>query len=230
MKFALKIGGSLLFNKNNELNVVFLQSFLKIMKKIQQLQHEIIVIVGGGKIARKYIDISREFNAKEESCDEVGIYASRLNAKLIASLDSDLFYLDIPNTVADAISYLNSEKNKKFVLIGGVRPGQSTNAVAAEVAEKLNADAILNATDVDHVYSEDPKINPNAKKIEKLNYDEFSKYVDKQARAGKYKLFDYRAFKIIKRSKIKTYMFSGKEPENILKIINGEKIGTLISD
>ncbi|NHI93594.1 MAG: UMP kinase [Candidatus Lokiarchaeota archaeon] len=228
MKFALKIGGSLLFKDDNSVNIVFLEDLIKVLRKIKKLKHDIIIIIGGGKIARNFIEIARNFNASEENCDQVGIYASRLNAMLIASIDPEIFHQEIPVDVDTAIIYLTDNKGK-FIVMGGVIPGQSTNAVAAEAAEQLKADAILNATDVDYVYSADPKVDPNAKPLKKISYGEFSKLIDKDAKAGKYKLFDYRAFKIIERSKIKTYMFSGKDPENIFKIINGEKIGTIIS-
>jgi len=230
MKFALKIGGSLLFKGDGEIDEFFLKNFITVMKKLQLTEHEIIIIVGGGKVARKYIEVTRNFNASEEICDHVGITVSRLNAKLIASLEFHLFNPQIPTSVETAIGLLTSTKEKKFVVMGGLIPGQSTNAVAAQVAEEFKADAILNATDVDHVYSADPKVDPNAKPLKKLSYEEFSKLIDKEAKAGGYKLFDYRAFKIIERSKIKTHMFSGRNPDNIFRIINGVNIGTIISD
>ena len=230
MKFALKIGGSLLFKPDGEIDDFFLKNFISVMKKIQQTEHQIILIVGGGKVARKFIEVTRKFNAPEEICDEVGITASRLNARLIISLEKDLFNPQVPTDVETAIGLLASTKEKKFVVMGGLIPGQSTNAVAAQVAEKWNADAILNATDVDHVYSADPKKDPDAKPLKKLTYQEFSKYIDKEAKAGKYKLFDYRAFQIIERAKIKTHMFSGRNPDNIYRIINGLDIGTVISE
>ena len=228
MKFALKIGGSLLFKEDGTINIIFLKDLMKVLENIHKLRHQIIMIIGGGKIARQFIKIARDFNASEEICDQVGIYASRLNAMLIVSMDSDLFHPEIPVDVETAIIYLNDNK-EKIIVMGGVIPGQSTNAVAAEVAEQLKADAILNATDVDYVYSADPKIDLDAKPLKKLNYAEFSKLISKETKAGKYKLFDYRAFKIIQRSQIKTCMFSGKNPDNILRIIKGEQIGTVIS-
>ena len=228
MKFALKIGGSLLFTDNGSIDVTFLKDLIKVLQEIRKLKHKVILIIGGGKVARRFIEVARNFNASEEICDQVGIYASRLNAMLVVSMDENLFHPEIPVDVETAIIYLNDNQGK-FIVMGGMIPGQSTNAVTAEVAEQLEANAILNATDVDYVYSADPKIDPDAKPLKKLSYDEFSKLIDKEAKAGKYKLFDYRAFKIIQRSQIKTCMFSGKNPENILKIIKGEKIGTVIS-
>ena len=230
MKYALKIGGSLIFKDDGEINEFFLKKLVTVMKKIQLTDHDLIIIIGGGKVARKYIDVTRNFNASEEICDLIGITASRLNAKLIISLEVDLFNPQVPTDIETAIGLLSSTKEKKFVVMGGLIPGQSTNAVAAQIAEQWKADAILNATDVDHVYTADPKVDPDAKPLKKLSYEEFSKYVDKEAKAGKYKLFDYRAFKIIERSKIKTHMFSGRNPDNIFRIINGVQIGTVITE
>ena len=78
------------------------------------------------------------------------------------------------------------------------------------------------------MYSDDPKVNRNAIKYSKLSPSELVSIINKAAmRAGVNVVMDLLAAKIIERSKIRTVVFLG-EPENILKIINGERIGTLI--
>jgi len=114
-------------------------------------------------------------------------------------------------------------------VLGGLQPGQSTNAVAAATAEAINADLLINATNVDGVYTDDPQKNPNAKKINQIKVDELLKMmIGFELSAGGYELFDPVAVKIVKRSKIPTWIIDGRDVNNIEKVLRGEKVGTKI--
>jgi len=93
----------------------------------------------------------------------------------------------------------------------------------------MGADQLINITDVDYVYTDDPKLNPEAKPIEEMKVDDFIDLIMKNTgNAGTYKLFDVTAAQIIRRSRILLKFVSGKDPENILKAVNNEKVGTII--
>jgi uridylate kinase len=96
-------------------------------------------------------------------------------------------------------------------------------------AEAVEADLFINATDVDGVYTEDPKKVTEAKKLDVIELDELLKIsLEGELKAGSYKLFDLLAVKIVQRSGIKTVIIDGRAPENIERVINGEKIGTMV--
>ncbi|MHA1377802.1 MAG: UMP kinase [Candidatus Helarchaeota archaeon] len=225
MRIVIKLGGSLIQNENGEIRTKYLKKLVKILKKIKE-DHEIAMVVGGGKSARSYISSARELGAPESFSDEIGIEIAKIHARLlITALDRESY----PKTLDSLSDAASAFESGKIVILGGLQPGQSTNAVASLLAERIKADLLINATNVQGIYTNDPKKDPSAKKIDILNITDFSKLIDKEkSKAGEYSLFDYVAYLIIKRSKIPTIFVSGEDPKNILKIINNEKIGTRI--
>ncbi len=224
MRVVIKIGGSLIQDKKGDLIVKRLMEYSKVILK--KKKDVACIIVGGGKTARKYIEAARKLGASEGLCDEIGIRAAQLNAQImIGALDKEA-YPTIPETLQEVAE---AAATGKIVLVGGLQPGQSTNAVAALVAERLKADMLINVTDVDGVYTKDPKIDPSAKKLNKVRVNELQDIISKTGFfAGKYKLFDPIALKILGRSKIPTWIINGEDPKNILKAIKGKDVGTCI--
>ncbi|WP_455277152.1 UMP kinase [[Eubacterium] cellulosolvens] len=223
MKIVLKLGG-FLFTK--ELDFDLIQAYAELLKKLFSEGHQLIVVTGGGKGAREYIEAAREMGASETICDEIGIEYTRLNSRLLISAIPKETFPDVPQNIQEIN---NSLRFNKIIIMGGLQPGQSTNAVAALAAELICADILVNATDVDCIYEDDPKTNPDAKMHDKIKImDLFDMIIKKRSIAGSYKLFDLVAVNLIARSKIPTWFVNGKDPKNIEKIIHGEHIGTRI--
>ncbi len=227
MKYIIKIGGSLLMDKDGKIKVAEIKQIAKNIEILLKEGHEIVVVVGGGVEARKYISAMRALGASEGYCDEIGIRVSRVNARLLISALKGLVYPIPPRTLEET---LQAASIKRLIVLGGLVPGQSTNAVAAIVAELIGAKILINVTDVDGIYTTDPNKDPNAEKFDEITPAQFYQLIDKpdSTRAGKYELFDLLALKIIERSKIYTHFISGKNPDNIVKVIKGEKIGTRV--
>jgi uridylate kinase len=113
--------------------------------------------------------------------------------------------------------------------MGGLQPGQSTNAVAALAAEITRAEILVNGTDVDGVYTEDPKKNPKAKLIRSVNVDKLLSWaMGGEVFAGRYELLDPLAIKIMQRAKMPTRFVSLADPGNILAALQGKDIGTRV--
>jgi uridylate kinase len=227
MRAVLKIGGSLIQDEKGDIRVERFTEYAKVVLKLRKENIEIIaIVVGGGKTARKYIEAARKLGAAEGLCDEIGIRAAQLNAQVMTGALDREAYPTIPETLQEVAE---AAATGKIVVVGGLQPGQSTNAVAALVAERIKADILINATNVDGVYTKDPKKDPNAEKLDQVTIKEIQEIInDKGFFAGKYELFDMIALKILERSKISTWIINGEDPKNILKIIAGEKVGTRI--
>ncbi|MDQ4050123.1 MAG: UMP kinase, partial [Thermoproteota archaeon] len=120
----------------------------KISEKVQP-----VVVAGGGKFARHYISTARSFGSDEASLDILGIEVSRLNARLLILALGDQVYPTVPEDLEQVSKAITTNK---IVVTGGLHPGQSTNATAALIAEKVKASKFLNATDVDGIYDSDP--------------------------------------------------------------------------
>ena len=131
---------------------------------------------------------------------------------------------EIPVNIDELKHYFASGK---IVTMGGLTPGHSTNAVAAIAAETINADLFINATDVDGVYTSDPSKDKNAKRLDEVNVSRLAEILSKvEISAGAYELMDPLAIRIIQRSKIPTVVLDGRSPENVVKALRGERIGT----
>jgi uridylate kinase len=185
-----------------------------------------VVITGGGNIARHYIDLARGFGSDEASLDLLGIEVSRLNAKLLLHSVGGRVYPKVPTNLEEvSIAAVTDEP----VILGGLHPGQSTNATSALVAEKVKAQLFVNATDVNGIYDSDPNINRHAKAFKKITVDKCIEILGKNSSmAGKYDLMDMVALKIIERSRIPTVILRASVT-NIIKAIKSDtKIGTRI--
>ncbi len=227
MKLVIKIGGSLILDKDGQIRVAEIKKFAKVIETLLKDGHDIVIVVGGGSEARKYIAAMRALGASEGYCDEIGIRVSRVNARLLINALKGVVYPIPPRTLEET---LQAASSRRAVVLGGLQPGQSTNAVAAIVAELLGANILINVTDVEGIYAADPNVDPHAEKLDEITTEKLFQLINKPDSnlAGKYQLFDYLALKIVERSKIYTHFISGKNPDNILKVVKGEKIGTRI--
>jgi len=222
MKIVVSIGGSVLIENTDPERV---DAFASVLNDIAP-NNSIFVVVGGGETARKYISIGRALGANEAICDRIGIDVTRLNAYLLILALRGAAYPEVLRTYQDA---LVAEREKKIVVMGGVSPGYTTDAVSAILAEYVGADLLINATSVDGVYSSDPKVNPESKRYEEMTAGELVEIVIRtKLDAGSTSVIDPVGAKVIERTGIKTIVLDGREPSNILRAFRGEKIGTVI--
>lgn len=225
MRAVLKLGGSLLYDDKGQILTDRMRAYAKAVDSFVRDGNSMVIVVGGGKPARTFIAAARELGASEAQCDWLGIRVARNNAELLGAALGNIAYPKIVETLDELETSICIGK---VVLMGGLTPGQSTNAVAALAAETVQADMLFNATNVDGIYDRDPK-ESGAKKLDQVNVDELSKILSGTGtRAGEYKLFDPVAIRVVGRSRIPTVIFNGNEPENLLRIVKGEKIGSEI--
>ncbi len=197
-------------------------SFLAKISKICQP----IVVAGGGRIARHYINHARTSGADESTLDELGIEISRLNAKLLIYALDGRAYSRPPTSLQEV---RDAADGGLIVVAGGLHPGQSTNGTAALIAEKTGAAQFLNATDVDGVYDMDPNKSKNAKKFKKIELKHLKNIlVHEDSVAGGHDLMDIVALKIIERSRIRTKIIKA-DTKVIEKAIRGDSVGTEIT-
>jgi uridylate kinase len=223
LKIVIKIGGHLFSSK---LCPKEIETYSRLLQKLQSEGYRIVVVVGGGEEARRYIRTAKKLGASELICDLLGIAVSRINARLLITSLKDAAYPEVPATITALRQFYETGK---LVVMGGTQPGQSTNAVGILAAEAIDADMFINATDVDGVYTSDPKKDPQAKKLDIIKTDQFlTTILVERLEAGGYALFDPIAIKIVERSGITTRIIDGRKPMNIERAVKGELVGTLI--
>jgi uridylate kinase len=202
-----------------------IRGYADLFKELVNNNTQAVVVTGGGKEARRYIDAARIFGADESSLDELGLEVSRLNARLLIYAMGNSAYPYVPRDLQEVSIAVESNK---VVVTGGLHPGQSTNATSALIAERIKASMFINATDVDGIYTADPRINRDAKLIKRISVKELlMMLMNEKFNAGTYELMDIVALKVIERSKIPTRVIKASV-ENIRLVIDGYDIGTQI--
>ncbi|HYF99302.1 MAG TPA: UMP kinase [Candidatus Saccharimonadales bacterium] len=221
-RIVIKLSGSLFsFNTTSK----ELKEYIELIKKIGE-HYQPVIVTGGGKIARFYINLSRELGLDESGLDLIGIQVSHLNAKLLIAGLGDLCYPVTPKNLEEISLALISDK---IIITGGIYPGQSTNATSALIAERIGAIKFFNATDVDGIYDSDPRTNTNATRFDSIKVrDCIDILKNEKSMAGTYDLMDLISLKVIERSKLPTVVFKANI-QDIEKLVLGEgKMGTEI--
>jgi uridylate kinase len=215
MKVVISMGGSILASPAP--NVDLIRDFASLLISMKSEGHIILVVVGGGQLARDYIAAVKALGADWKESDGVGIAATRMNAMLLSAALGEYGAYEIPgDTGIDC-------ESPKITVMGGVKPGQTTDAVAAELAVRCNFDMLLIATNVDGVYESDPRESPDAKKIKSMNTSELISIVGDEHSPGMKAVVDPVAAAKIHKSGTKTIVVDGQNLKNIENAINGKE-------
>lgn len=201
------------------------------IKKARELGAEIAVVVGGGNIFRGMKN-SAKLGMDQVSGDYVGMLATVMNA---VALQSALNQIHIPCRIQSAITmnqiaepYIRHrairhlEKGRVVIFAAGTgNPFFTTDTAAALRASEINAQALLMAKNgVDGVYTDDPKVNPNAEKLDCIKYDDII--------INGLKVMDTSACTLCKQNDIPIIVFDFDAKDAITDILNDKKIGTYI--
>lgn len=223
MKIVVRVGGSVVASPPNS---VLIGKYADLLKDLKRQGHEVVAVVGGGALARDFIRVAGELGLDEAKRDWAAIYVSRLFAQLFVMRLGEASCGTVPVSLDDAVDCL---KRGKIVVMGGLKPGMTTDAVAAMIGERIGADLLVKASDVDGIFTKDPKKHPDAKKIDELKFKDLSRlFEENRHRAGIHQVLDPEAVKILEKSKIRIVMVNGFKPENVLSAVKGKKVGTTI--
>lgn len=207
-----------------------LEYFTQEIKQIHRLQVEIAIVVGGGNIFRGRTAGDRGIS--RVTADNMGMLATVINA---LALQDFLENADIPTRVQTAIEmravaepYIRRrairhlEKGRVVIMAAGTgNPYFTTDTAAALRASEIKADAVIKATKVDGVYESDPVANRNAVKYETISYLDV-------LNLG-LKVMDSTAVSLCMDNNIPIIVFNFNQTGNLLRVIIGDKIGTIIS-
>ncbi|MDR2698800.1 MAG: UMP kinase [Candidatus Methanoplasma sp.] len=223
-KVVVSIGGSILIPGKDD--PVYIKKLTEAIKEVSKTV-QVVIVCGGGRIARYYTETGAVLGGTTYQLDMLGIGATRLNAQLLAVSLGDLSSADIPTTAAEASARSTPDN---IVIMGGTVPGHTTDAVAMMVAREMRADRVVNATSVEAVFSDDPKKDPAAERFSEMSIDELGDIVYKEHGAGKSSVFDPLGIKIAKEEKIDILMIDGRNLSELKNAVLGKEIkGTYVS-
>ncbi len=222
MKAVVSIGGSVLAP---DLSADRVAGYAAVLERIDGA-HDLGVVVGGGEVAREYIEAGRAVGANEIELDHLGIAVTRVNARLLIAALSDRAAPTPPESYETGREAL---KRGDMPVMGGTVAGQTTDAVAAAFAEYVDADLLVLATSVAGVYDADPDTHADAEQFDRLTAAELLDVVgDIEMAAGSKAPVDLLAAKLIERSGLRTIVLDGTDPERIADAIAGDHDGTEI--
>ena len=230
-RVLLKISGEALAgDERRGLNFDVINKVADAIKECTQLGVQVGVVVGGGNFWRGKKDGGDDM--QRVRADHMGMLATVINALAIADC---LEQRDVPVRVQTAIEmdriaepYIRSkairhlEKGRVVVFgCGTGNPFFSTDTAAALRAVEIGADAILLAKNVDGVYDSDPRVNPEAKLLRDITYQEVQE--------RDLKVMDASAITICRENKVPCIrVFGLDDPQNILRVIEGDMMGTVV--
>ena len=226
MVTVISLGGSIA--APNGVDVDFLKDFVSLIRSFIEADsnRRFIFVVGGGGPARQWQNAYREIcgQVKDEEADWIGIMATRLNAQLIKAVMGDLCAQEVvtnPGQVDPLTGHV--------LVAAGWKPGFSTDYDAVLLAERFGADAVINLSNIEKVYTADPKTDPNARPIDKISWADFRSMVGDEWVPGKNVPFDPVASRHAEKIGLKVICAAGKNLENLKKILGGEDFfGTTI--
>jgi uridylate kinase len=223
MRTVIRIGGSVIASP---INTSLIAKYAEIIETIKRQGHEVVVVTGGGQLAREFINLAKNLCLDMQSQDELAISVSRLFAQLFVKKLADQTCSKVATTLDEAAECL--EKGK-IAVMGGLKPGITTDAVAALVAERVKADLLLKGTDQEGIYDKDPCKHKDAKKLDALTFDDLQGVLAETThQAGIHQIIDPEAVKVLKRRHVTLVVVNGFKPENILAALRGERIGTTV--
>lgn len=226
MVTVISLGGSIVAPENPDSD--FLGSFVALIREFlkQDEKRRFILVVGGGGPARSWQKAYRSVveASSDEQADWIGIMATRLNAQLLKAIMGEWCPQEVvidPTQVGPFVG--------RVLVAAGWKPGFSTDYDAVLLAERFQADRVINLSNIAKVYTDDPKKNPTAKPIDQISWADFRSIIGDQWVPGKNVPFDPVASRHAAKLNLPVICAAGKDLDNLRNILlNQPFVGTRI--
>ncbi len=231
-RILLKLSGEALMGENGDvLNPAIIAQYAKDIKQIVEAGVEVAIVIGGGNIYRGMNEA--ETGIERAHGDYMGMLATVINGMAMqAGLEKAGVYTRLQSAIKMeqiAEPYIRRRAmrhlEKRRVVIFGAGTGNpyfTTDTAGSLRAIEIKADVILKGTRVDGIYTADPEKDPSATKFEKISYREC---INKNL-----KVMDMTAFTLCMENHLPIIVFDMNKTGNLLKVVMGENVGTLVND
>lgn len=203
---AVSLGGSFLV-KESGVDTQLTRDIAAVLMRAAQTRR-VLAVVGGGAVARTYIRGARDLGAGETALDDLGIAVTRINARVLLAALPQAYPLP-PRTFDEAIL---ASRSFPVVVMGGTHAGHTTDAVTVMLGDKAHASRVVIATNVDGVYTADPKKDPTAKLLPRLTHEELLRITSGgDAKAGSAGVIDPLGARMLARSGMECAVVDGRD-------------------
>ncbi len=200
------------------------------VKKVVEDGHQVVIMVGGGNYVRG-AQIAGH-GIKRVTGDHMGMLGTLINALALTDIFEDhgvqtrclsnIFAEQVAEPFVFRLANKHLQKNRVIIVAGGIgRPYLTTDTAAVSLALEMDCNVVLKATKVDGVYSKDPAKHDDAKRVEKMSFQE-------AVENSSITVMDKAALGLAMEQNMPVIVFDAMKADNLLKVVNGETIGTLI--
>lgn len=216
---VISLGGSVIVP--GDVNVRFLRVFVRFLRRLAR-RRQVIVITGGGSTARRYIARARDAGARlDRDLHWIGIRTTQLNAELLRAV------LGLKEPVVTELRQVQKRRSG-IVVAAGARPGVTTDVGAITFANVVDAPMVVNITNVDGVYTADPRRERSARLLRRLSWREYRRMFNMKMRPGIHVPFDPIAARLAERSGIRVVILSSNLKNLERALAGGHFRGTVI--
>lgn len=225
-RIIVSVGGSLIVP--DTVDTTFLSALRALILEKVLGGLSFVVIAGGGRTARRYQEAaSAVADTSATDLDWLGIHSTRLNGHLLRTIFREVAH---PVIITNPDEVLDVPPEAAVVVAAGYRPGASTDLRAVQIAERSGARRVVNLSNIDYVYTADPKANRDAKKIEKTSWPEFRKLIPEEWDPGLSAPFDPVAAREAERLGLEVAILNGTHLDRFSAYLAGSPFeGTIIS-
>lgn len=223
---VMSVGGSLIVP--DHIDTLFLGELKNLIERQVTLTGKrFIIIAGGGKTARRYQDAAGAVTELDpEDLDWMGIHATRLNGHLLRTIFRDIAY---PVMITNPDEIRDIPPNTHLIIAAGYRPGASTDLRAVQIAAGCGAKRLINLSNIDYVYTADPRKDSHAEKIENITWHDFMRLIPTEWNPGLSSPFDPVAARAAQTYNIEVSIINGNKITELEKYLEGAVfVGTRI--
>lgn len=220
---VVSVGGSLIVP--GEIDVLFLRKLKSLVRRYIKKGWRFVIITGGGKTSRRYqyaADVLTPL--RRWDIDWIGIHATRLNAQLLRAI-----FVKEAHPVIIKNPHKKVNAKEPVIIAAGWKPGSSTDYDAVLIAKNMGAQKVVNLSDINYVYTKDPKKFKDAKPIAKISWREFRRIIPKRWDPGIHSPFDPVASAHAEKAGLEVTIMNGKKLNELEKYLAGKPFrGTVI--
>ncbi len=225
-RIIISLGGSLIVPEG--IDAEFAANFKKFIVAHIKKGYRFILVTGGGKTARRYIEAAAQITRiTNEDRDWLGIHATRMNAHLVRTIFREYAHPRINTNPHDLEDFYSAPE--PILVAAGWRPGFSTDFDAVVIGKYLDVSRIINLSNIERVYDKDPRVHADAVPYDRMTWKEFRKIVGNKWDPGMNVPFDPIASGMAEKEKMEVAIMNGGDLTNVTNYIAGKKfVGTLI--
>jgi len=215
---VMSVGGSLIVP--DQLDTNFLRALRDLIVTETASNRRFILIAGGGRTSRRYVDAATKVTTlTNDDMDWLGIHATRLNGHLLRTIFRDIAH---PVMVTNPDDVLDVPTKAALIIGAGYRPGSSSDLRAVQIATLVDAHKLINLSNIDHVYTADPRIDKTATPITDINWEEFRNLIPKEWGPNLSAPFDPVAAKTASEQKLEVAVINGADLASVRDYLNGQ--------